>query len=164
MQASCACQGQVVDVWPAVPVVWRARVERSFETTEHMQMERVGDRGAVRCIVLHFEPGALVEWSAENSQVSFAQLQKGESAYVHQMQGLGILASCAQPKRTVGAFVILEVSGGRVAGSQRDFALVVDCLARVFYVHAKVRDVVLDSILYHWFIRNGEGSFDRASH
>ena len=101
-------------------------------------MKHVGDGGFIRCIMLHFKPGALVVWSAENSQVSLAQLQKGESTYVHQMQGLGILANCAQPKRTVGAFVILEVSGGRVAGSQVDFALVVNRLARIFDVHAKV--------------------------
>ena len=114
--------------------------------------------------MLHFKPGALVVWSAENSQVSLAQLQKGESTYVHQMQGLGILANCAQPKRTVGAFVIPEVSGGRVAGSQGDFALVVDCLARVFDIHAKVRDVVLNVISLLWSILNGEGPLDRASH
>ena len=73
-------------------------------------MEHVGDRGAVRRLMLHFKPSALVEWSAENSQVSLAQLQKRESTDFHQMQGLGILANFAQPKRTVGAFVILEVS------------------------------------------------------
>jgi len=91
------------------------------------------------------------------------QLQKGERTDVHQMQGLGILANCAQPKRTVGAFVILEVSGGRVAGSQVDFALVVDCLARIFDVHAKVRDVVLNVISTFWFILDGIGSFNWAS-
>ena len=88
--------------------------------------------------MLHFKPGALVGWSAENSQVSLAQLKKGESTYIHQMQGLRILANCAQPKLTVGALVILEVSGGSVAGSQNYFALVVDCLARVFDIHAEV--------------------------
>ena len=144
-------------------MVGRARLERSFETAECVQVENVCDRFAVRCIVLHFEPCALVWWSAENSQVSLAQLQEGESTDVHQMQGLGILANCAQPKRTVGAFVIPEVSGGRVAGSQDDFAIVVDCLARVFDIHAKVRDVVLKAICYLWFIRNGEGPLDRAS-
>ena len=145
-------------------MVGRARLERSFETAECVQVKNVCDRGAVRCIVLHFEPGALVGWSAEDSQASLAQLQKGESTDVHQVQGLGILANCEQPKRTVGAFVILEVSGGRVAGSQGDFALVVDCLARVFDIHAKVRDVVLNGIFLLWCILNGEGSFDRASH
>ena len=54
------------------------------------------------------------------------------------MQGLGILANFTQPKRTVGAIVILEISGGRVAGSQGNFALVVDCLARIFNIHTKV--------------------------
>ena len=127
-------------------MVGRARVERSFGTAERVQVKHVGDRGAVRCLMLHFEPSALVEWSAENSQVSLAQLQKGERTDVHQMQGLGILANCAQPKRTVGAFVIPEVSGGRVAGSQGDFEVVVDGLARVFDIHAKVRDVVLKVI------------------
>ena len=145
-------------------MVGRARLERSFGTADYVQVKNICDRGAVRCIVLHFEPGALVEWCAENSQVTLVQLQKGESTDVHQMQGLGILANCAQPKRTVGAFVILEVSGGRVAGSQGDFALVVDCLARVFDIHAKVRDVVMIVIFVLWCILNDEGSFDRASH
>ena len=80
------------------------------------------------------------------------------------MQGLGILANCAQPKLTVGAFVILEVSGGRVAGSQSDFALVVDCLARIFDIHAKVGDVVLSVIYIQWCILNGKGPLDWASH
>ena len=145
-------------------MVGRARFERSFDTAERMQVEYVCNSQAVGCIVLHFKPGALVGWSAENSQVSLAQLQKGESTYVHQMQGLGILANCAQPKRTVGAFVILEVSGGRVAGGQGDFAFVVDCLARVFDIHAKVRDIVLICIWKCWCILNGEGSLDRASY
>ena len=119
-------------------MVGRARLERSFGTAEYVQVKNVGDSGAVRCIVLHFEPGALVEWSAENSQASLAQLQKGESTDVHQMQGLGILANCAQPKRTVGAFVIPEVSGGRVDGSQGNLTLVVNSLTRIFDKHAKV--------------------------
>ena len=145
-------------------MVGRARLERSFETAECVQVKNVFDRGAVRCIVLHFKPGALVEWRAEDSQASLAQLQKGESTDVHQMQGLGILANCAQPKRTVGAFVIPEVSGGRVAGSQGDFEVVVDGLARVFDIHAKVRDVVLKVIFVLWCILNDEGPLDRASH
>jgi hypothetical protein len=146
-----------------IPGVGRASVERSFGAAEGMQVKHVGNMGTVRCIVLHFEPSALVEWRAENSQVSLAQLQKGESTDVHQMQGLGILANCAQPKRAVGAFVIPEVSGSRIAGIQGDFALVVDCLAWVFDIKAKVRDVVLNGIFVLWCILNGEGSFDRAS-
>ena len=54
------------------------------------------------------------------------------------MQGLGILAYFTQPKLTVGAFVILEVSGGCIAGNQVDFKLVIDCLAWIFDIHTKV--------------------------
>ena len=88
--------------------------------------------------MLHLNSGTLVIRSAENSQVSLAQPQKRESTDIKQMQGLGILAFFAKPKLTFGAFVIPEVSGGRVAGSQVDFTLVVDRLTRIFDIHAKI--------------------------
>ena len=98
-------------------MVGRAGFERSFEFAcyvKNVQVKYVGDGGVIGRIMLHFEPGALVEWRAEYSQVSLAQLQKGESTDVHQMQGLVILANVGEPKLTVGAVVILEVFDGPI--------------------------------------------------
>ena len=44
-----------------------------------MQVENVGNGGVVWCIVLHSKAGALIWWSAENSEVSVTQFQKRES-------------------------------------------------------------------------------------
>jgi hypothetical protein len=47
-----------------------ALFERSFDLAFSVQVENVGDGGVVGCVVQHFKPGALVWWSAKNSQVS----------------------------------------------------------------------------------------------
>ena len=63
-----------------------------------MQVKDVGDEGFVRCLVLHFKPGALVWRSAENSEVSLVQSQKREGTDIDQLQGLIILANVGEPK------------------------------------------------------------------
>jgi len=93
-------------------VVGRAGFERSFEFACYVQVKYIGDSGAIGCIMLHFEPGALIRGRAENSEVSVTQYQIGESAGFRQQQGLVILANVGEPKLTVGAIVILEVFDG----------------------------------------------------
>ena len=127
-------------------------------------MKNFDDEGVFRGFVLYFKPSALVWRSVENSQVSLAKLEKRESTDVVQMQGLWILANLAQPKLAVGAFVILEVSGGRVAGSQVDITVVVDSLARIFDIQAKVWDVFLSVIRCVWFMCDEIGPFEWPSH
>jgi hypothetical protein len=58
-----------------------------------MQVENVCEEGIVGCFMLHFKPGALVWWSAENSQESVTQLQIRKSTGIYQSQGLIILAN-----------------------------------------------------------------------
>jgi hypothetical protein len=108
-----------------------------------MQVEDVCNGGVVGCVVLHFKPRALVWWSAENSKVSMIQLKIRESADIHQLQGLFILANCGQPKWTVGALVILKVFNGIILRPGVNIHLVIYSLTRIFDVYAKVRDVVL---------------------
>jgi hypothetical protein len=48
---------------------------------------------------------------------------------------------------TVGALVILEVFDGPISRIKVDVQLVIDSLARIFDVKAKVRDVVISLIL-----------------
>ena len=104
-------------------------------------MENVSDDGTVGRIVLHFKLGALVWWSAENSEVSLTQFEKRESTDIHQSQGLFILASIGEPKLTVGASVIFEVFDSSMCRVEANIlGCIVYSLARVFDVHAKVRD------------------------
>ena len=112
MAASCACQGQILDVRLAIFAVGRAGFKRSFEFACYVQVKYVGDDGVIGCIMLHFEPGALIRGRAENSEVPVTQYQIGESAGFRQQQGLVILANFGEPKLTVGAVVILEVFVG----------------------------------------------------
>ena len=93
-------------------MVGRAGFERSFEFACYVQVTYVDDGGVIGCIMLHFEPGALIRGRAENSEVPVTQYQIGESAGFRQQQGLVILANVGEPKLTVGAVVILEVSDG----------------------------------------------------
>jgi hypothetical protein len=79
-----------------------ARFERSVELAYHMQEENVGDGRIIGCVVLDLKSGALIRRSAENSQVSVTQFQKGESTGLRQEQGLVILANLGEPKLTVG--------------------------------------------------------------
>ena len=109
-----------------------------------MQVKNVDDEGVVRCVVLHFKPGALVWRSAENSQVSLTQFQKREGTGIHQSQGLIILANVGEPKLTVDAIVVFEVFDRRMCRVQVNIlGGIVYSLTRIFNIHAKVRDVVI---------------------
>jgi len=145
-KAGCTGQGKVFDIRLAIAVMGRALFEGSFKPVYRMQVENVGDRGVIGCIVLHFKPSALVWWSAENSQVSVAKFQKRESTDIHQSQGLFILANFGQPKCTVGASVILQVFNGLMLQVQENIQLVIYSLTRIIDIHAKVRGVVVLSI------------------
>ena len=111
---SCACQGQIFDVWLAIRVVGRTGFECSFEFACYVQVKYVSDGGVIGRIMLHFEPGALIGGRAENSEVPVTQYQIGESAGFRKQQGLVILADFGEPKLTVGAVVILEVFDGHI--------------------------------------------------
>jgi hypothetical protein len=115
-----------------------------------MQVENVCDRGFVGRVVLHFKPGALVWWSAEDSQVSVTQSQKGERTGFQQPQGLVILTNFGQPKLTIRAIVIPEVFDGSLLWIQVNIQVVIESLARVFNIHAQVGDVVRMIILIHF--------------
>ena len=112
--ASCTCQGQIFDVRLAIPVVGGAGFERSFEFACDVQEKYVGDGGVIGRVMLHFKSGALVWWSAENSQVSLTQFQIRVSADFHQSQGLFILTNVGQPKLTISTFVVSEVFDGPI--------------------------------------------------
>ena len=120
-----------------------ALFERSFELVYGMQVENVGDGRVVGCVMLHFKPGALVWWSAENSQVPVTQFQIRESTDIHQLKGLFILAYFGKPKCTIGAIVIFEVFNGLILRLRVYILLVIYSLTWVFDVHAKVRDVLI---------------------
>jgi hypothetical protein len=107
-----------------------------------MQVENVGDGRVVGCVVLHFKPGALVWWSAEDSEVSVTQSQKGERTGFQQSQGLVILTNFGQPKLTIGAIVIPEVFDGSLRWIQVNIQVVIESLARVFNIHTQVGGVV----------------------
>ena len=47
---------------------------------------------------------------------------------------------------TVGAIVMLEVFDGPIGRIEVNIQLVIESLARIFHVKAKVRDVVIDAI------------------
>jgi hypothetical protein len=108
-----------------------------------VQVKYVGDGGVIGRIMLHFEPGALIRGRAENNEVSLTQYQIGESAGFRQQQGLVILANVGEPKLTVGVVVILEVFDGPIGRIYVNVQLVIESLARIFDVKAKVRDVVV---------------------
>jgi hypothetical protein len=102
--------------------------------------------------MLHFKPGTLIRWSTKNSQISLTQSQKRESTDIHQFQGLIILADERQPKLTIGTIVILEVFDGPFGRIKVYIKLVIENLARILDIQAKVRDVVIPcifSILYY---------------
>ena len=107
-----------------------------------MQVENVGDGGVVGRVVLHFKPGALVWWSAEDSQVSVSQSQKGERTGLQQPQSLVILTNFGQQKLTIGAIVIPEVFDGSLRWIQVNIQVVIESLARVFNIHTQVGGVV----------------------
>jgi len=123
-----------------------ALFERRFELVYGMQVENVGDGRVVGCVMLHLKPGALVWWSAENSQVPVTQFQIRESTDIQQLKGLLILAYFGQPKCTIGAIVIFEVFNGLILRLRVYILLVIYSLTRVFDVHAKVRDVLIMNI------------------
>jgi len=110
-------------------------------------VKHVSDRGVIGCIVLDFEPGALIRGRAENSEIPVLQFQKRESTDIQESQGLFILAKVGQPKLTVGTIVILKVFKGLMLSIRVYIHLVIYSLARIFDVHAKVRDVVIQIIL-----------------
>jgi len=64
-------------------VVGGALFEGGLSFAYGVQVENVGDGEVVGCVVLHFEPSALVWWSAEDSQVSITQLKIGESTDIN---------------------------------------------------------------------------------
>ena len=106
---------------------------------------------------MHFKPSALIRGSGGNSQVSLRQFNWREildEPPVLQEYALG------KPKLTVGAIVIFEVFDSCVGRTQVNLQLVVDGLARIFHIHAKVRDVVIIEITA---IFNYIGSFDWTS-
>ena len=107
-----------------------------------MQMKNVGDGGVVGCVVLHFKSSALVWWSAEDSQISLTQSQKGERTGFQQTQGLVILTNFGQPKLTIRAIVIPEVFDGSLRWIQVNIQVVIESLARVFNIHTQVGGVV----------------------
>ena len=111
-----------------------------------MQVENFCDGGVIGCVVLNFKPSALVWWSAENSQVSVTQFQKIKSTDIDQSQGLFILANIGKPKLTVGTSVIFEVFNGLVLWVRVNIHHVVYSLTRIFNVHAKVRNIVVQLI------------------
>ena len=65
--ASCTCQGQVWNIWLAIPVMGLALFERSFELAHHMQVENISDSRVIGCVMLHFKPSTFIRRSAENS-------------------------------------------------------------------------------------------------
>jgi hypothetical protein len=93
--------------------------------------------------MLDFEPGALIRGRAENSQVPMTQSQIGKSTRFRQKQGLFILANFGEPKLTVGTLVILEIFDGPIGRIYVNVQLVIESMARIFDVKAKVRDIVL---------------------
>ena len=103
-----------------------------------MQVENVGDGGIVWCIVLDFKPCAFVGWSTDNSEVSVTKFQKIESTGVHQFQPLIILANVGQPKIAVCAILILQVFDCRACWTDMNGVPVVNSLARVFDLEAKI--------------------------
>ena len=138
-----------------------ALCERSFEFAHRMQVENVSDGGIIGRVMLHFKLGTLIGRSVENIQVSMAQLKKGESTGFYQSQGLIILANFGNPKLTFGTIVILEVSDGSIDRTYIDFQLVIESLARILDIQAKVRHIVLIVI---FTIFNNIGAFDWTSH
>ena len=138
----------------------RTLFDISFVFADHIQVKHVGYYGFVGRLMLYRKLSALIEWSAENSQVSVKQFKKSERTGIGQSQGLRILANFAKPKFAVGAIVIFEVFDSCVGRTQVNIQLVVDGLARIFHIHAKVRDVVIKVITT---IFNYIGSFDWTS-
>ena len=107
-----------------------------------MEVKNVDYVRVIRGKMLHFKPGALIRWRAENSQVSFAQLKIRESTGLHELQGFGI-ASIGKPKPTVGSSMELEVFDGFIlrihVNLQTD---VIYNLTRIVDIHAEIRDQV----------------------
>jgi len=122
-----------------------------------MQVEDVGDGRVVGCIMSYFKSSTLIWRSAEYSQVSLTQFQIRESTGINQLQRLFILANVGQPKVTISAIVKLEVFGSRIPRIQVNSHFVIENLARIIDVQAKVRYVV---IVYVLTIFNYIGSLD----
>ena len=76
------------------------------------------------------------------------------------MQGLRILAFIKKPKFTVSTVVILEVLDNPISRVKVDIQLVVNSLARIFNIYAKVRDVIIIIIAT---VFNDVRSFDWTS-
>ena len=113
--------------------------------------------------MLHFQSGALIRRSADNTQISMDQSEEGESTTdFNQSQSLCILANFCQPKLTVGTVVKLQVFDSRILRIQVDVLFVIERFARIFDTHAKVRDVVI-SFIFIFTIFNSIGSFDWTS-
>ena len=108
-----------------------------------MQVKHVVDERVVGCVMLHLKPGALVWWSAENSQVSVTQFQIRESTDIHQSQGLRILTDFLKPEVTVGTVVKFQVFYSRMTRIHVDAQLVVCGLASIFDTEAKVDYIII---------------------
>jgi len=88
------------------------------------------------------------------------QSQKRESTRLHQSQGLIILANFRQPKLAVGTLVKLHIFDSCMCRVHVNILLVVNSLARILDIHAKIRNIIICDI---FILSNDIGSFDWAS-